>query len=78
VRPDVREVTLEQASRNLPDLVTEAVNGEDVVIVQHGQPVVRLTPLPRKGRPVFGSAGGQIKIAPDFDAPIPGFEEYGG
>ncbi len=51
-------------------LVERAARGEAVVVARHGRPVARLVPLgagPR--RP--GSLKGRIRIAPDFDAPLP-------
>ena len=34
------------------------------------------SPLVKNGRLVYGSAAGKIIMSDDFDAPIPGFEEY--
>lgn len=33
-------------------------------------------PLEKRRRPKAGSMPGLFKISPDFDDPIPGFEEY--
>jgi antitoxin (DNA-binding transcriptional repressor) of toxin-antitoxin stability system len=73
----MKQVTVEQASRRLDDLVTAAMGGEDVVLVREDGPAVRLVPVvPPAGRPRFGSAKGLITIAPDFDGPLDDFREY--
>lgn len=71
------QVTMAEAQLRLPDLVLAAVRGEDVVIAQNDQPVVKLVPLAAtQNRPRFGSAQGKIFMADDFDAPLEDFQEY--
>lgn len=43
------------------------------IIAKAGQPVAQLTPLPqrRMKKFKFGALKGKIKLAPDFDAPLP-------
>ncbi len=37
---------IEEASRNLAELVARAALGEEIVLVQAGKPIVRLVPIP--------------------------------
>jgi prevent-host-death family protein len=41
-----------QAKNQLSSLIDQAMNGEPVVITRHGQPVVELKAVARKGRPM--------------------------
>jgi prevent-host-death family protein len=44
------KVNMREAKNQLSRLVKAALEGEDVIIAIHGQPVVRLVPIGRKGR----------------------------
>ena len=71
------QVTVAEAQVRLPDLVLAAVQGDEVVIAQNDQPVVRLVPVAASQPcPRFGSARGKIFMADDFDAPLEDFQEY--
>ena len=49
-----------------------AAAGEDVVLCRHGKPLVRITRLATTSRRIrFGALRGKVKMAPDFDAPLP-------
>lgn len=53
-------------------MVDKAAAGEDVVVSRNGEPLVRFTALAVGKRPVkFGLLRGKVKIAADFDAPLP-------
>jgi len=70
-------VDLDQAKARLSELIHNAIKGEEVVITENDQPVVRLVPLtPAPRRPQFGSAKGLITIGEDFGAPLPDFDDY--
>ena len=48
-------------------------------IAEHVQKLKKETatnPQKKRGRPPAGSMPGLFKMAPDFDDPIPGFEDY--
>jgi len=72
-------VTVDAAAARLPDLMERAQAGESVVIVwdDHAVQLVPIAP-PKAVRPQprFGSAAGQVHMAPDFDAPLEDFAEY--
>jgi antitoxin (DNA-binding transcriptional repressor) of toxin-antitoxin stability system len=62
-------MNLQQARSALPALVEAALNGEEVVIAQDGNPMVRLVPCQvRKTPRQPGRLRGQIRIGDDFNA----------
>ena len=72
-----RQVTLDEAQTQLPELVEAVKKGETIVIAQNDQPVVQLIAItPAKRHAQFGSAAGLVVVAEDFDAPLPDFTEY--
>lgn len=72
----MNQVNIHQAKTHLSRLLQKVEAGEEVIIARAGKPVARLVPLqgatPRKR--VLGGDEGLVRIAPDFDAPLP--EEY--
>jgi len=65
-------VNIYQAKTHLSKLVDEAAAGTDVIIAKAGVPRARLVALaPRGRRRKPGGAKGRIRIAADFDAPLP-------
>jgi len=70
-------VNMHEAKTRLSKLVSHVQEGEEVVIARAGKPVARLKRIERKAGPRrFGTAKGKIRIAKDFDSPVPGFEEF--
>jgi prevent-host-death family protein len=68
----VETVNIYEAKSKLSQLVAQAAAGEDVIIGRSGKPVARLTQIEEKKRVIrFGLLKGKIKIAKDFDAPLP-------
>lgn len=73
----MQQVNVEEAKASLPDLIKAAVGGEEVVITEDSQPVVKLVPVAKeKPRPQFGSAKGLIIIHDDFDEPLEELKDY--
>jgi len=65
-------VSVDQAKDRLQDLLAQALAGNDVVITDHGKPVVRLVPVTRsKKKRVAGLNRGMIWTSEDFDKPLP-------
>ena len=65
-------VNIYDAKTRLSQLVDKAAAGEDVVVSRNGKPLVPITALVVEKRAVkFGVLRGKVKIAPDFDAPLP-------
>jgi prevent-host-death family protein len=64
-------VNVHDAKSQLSRLLKEVQAGEEVIIARAGIPVARLSPVAAEGRQL-GFARDQIRIAEDFDAPLPG------
>jgi len=65
-------VNIYDAKTRLSQLVDKAAAGEDVVVSRNGKPIVRITQLMEPKRRIkFGVLKGKVKIAADFDAPLP-------
>ena len=74
---------LDQAQQRFPELVERAKRGEDVIITERDQPVVKFvaieqdtTAVQTKRRRRPGSAKGLVHISDDFDEPLEDFREY--
>lgn len=71
-------VTLEEAQKKLPELLTRLQPGEELIISDHGQPLAHVKKVERTSWPC--KAGSYKKadfwMAPDFDAPLDEFKEY--
>lgn len=70
-------VNIHEAKTHLSRLVDEALEGGDVVIARSNRPLVRLVPIP-DSIPArrFGTAAGRVRMADDFDEPLPEFDDY--
>jgi prevent-host-death family protein len=65
-------VNMHDAKTHLSRLVERVEAGEEVVIARAGRPVARLVPYRVRQAPrVPGGWEGRVRMAPDFDAPIP-------
>jgi len=70
-------VNIAEAKARFSELVRKALSGEDVVIARDNKPILKLVPLPGPGQPrTPGSARGLVRMAADFDAALPDFEDY--
>jgi prevent-host-death family protein len=75
-------ISEEKAGAQLAGLIDRALQGEDVIITRHEQPVMQLVPVEQpspenKPQARFGSGKGSlIYMAPDFNAPLEDFREY--
>ena len=65
-------VNIHEAKTHLSRLVDEAAQGHEIVIAKAGRPVAKLVPLSAGGRKKrLGLLKGRIRVAADFDAPLP-------
>jgi len=65
-------INIYEAKTHLSRLVDQASTGTDVIIGRSGKPLARITQLnPEKPLVQFGVLKGKVKIADDFDAPLP-------
>ena len=65
-------VNIHQAKTNLSKLIDAVAHGEEIIIAKAGKPVAKLVPITAiklKRKP--GALKGKIKIAKDFNAPLP-------
>ena len=70
-------VDYKHVKEHLSELIDQAANGEEVIILREDEPLVRMVAANRnKRRRQFGSARGKIKVADDFDEPLEDFREY--
>jgi prevent-host-death family protein len=74
----MQQITLAEASLNLPELIEAVINGEEIIITKDEKPVVKLTSIVtiEKRSPLFGSAKDLISISDDFDEPLEDFKDY--
>ncbi len=63
-------VSVHEAKTHLSRLLQEVQGGASIVITKGGKPVARLVPLAGEPRRP-GRLKGKIRIAKDFDAPLP-------
>ena len=65
-------VNIHQAKTQLSRLIERVGAGEEIVIAKGGKPVARLGPLAHGSKPrAPGALKGRIRIAEDFDSPLP-------
>jgi prevent-host-death family protein len=65
-------VNIHQAKTQLSRLVEDAASGQEIIIAKAGRPVARLVSLAAPVRQKrLGLLRGKIRIAPEFDAPLP-------
>ena len=64
------------AKTRLSQLLDQVDKGAVYVITKHGRPVAELRPPCRESNLKFGSDAGKIAMSDDFDAPVPGMEDY--
>ncbi|MBW1698117.1 MAG: type II toxin-antitoxin system Phd/YefM family antitoxin [Deltaproteobacteria bacterium] len=63
---------LYEAKTHLSQLVDRAAKGEEIVIAKAGVPLAKLISVAQqKGKRKPGGWEGKIRIADDFDAPLP-------
>ena len=66
------QVSLYEARTTLSHLVDRVMRGDEVVITRHGRPVAKLVAAkPKRGPRKLGMLRGKIRVAKDFDAPLP-------
>ncbi|NET57990.1 MAG: type II toxin-antitoxin system prevent-host-death family antitoxin [Symploca sp. SIO2E6] len=73
----MHQIDIEQVKIQWEGLYQAALNGDEVIITQDNQPILKLVRLaPSKKRRQSGSAKGLIFMTPDFNEPLADFSEY--
>lgn len=68
----MQTVNIREAKTQFSRLVDAAASGEEIVIAKAGVSAARLVPVERpKVVRRFGGLKGKVRIADDFDAPLP-------
>lgn len=68
----MESVNIYEAKTHLSQLLDKAARGEDVVVCRNGKPLARITRLEGGKRPIkFGVLKGKLRVADDFDSPLP-------
>ena len=68
----MHQVNIHHAKTHLSELIAAAERGEEVVIARANRPAVRLVPMGAVMRArTPGLHRGALKMAEDFDAPLP-------
>ena len=64
-----QQITVREAKAHLSKLIDAAVAGEDIVILKHGKPAVRLAAIPQSGFKI-GLLQGKLGVGPNFLEPL--------
>jgi prevent-host-death family protein len=69
----MKVVNIHQAKTTLSQLLELAIAGEEVIISKAGKPLARLIPYDRSEKKprIPGYWNGRVKMADDFDTPLP-------
>ena len=67
-----KTVTIEDAQSKFSELLTFAIKGNEVIIIENSKKLARLIPFSAIDTPrVAGLNKGKIWVSDDFDAPLP-------
>ena len=68
----MQTINIHDAKTHFSRLVDAAAGGEEIIIAKAGKPTARLVPMQQdKVVRSFGRLKGKVRIADDFDAPLP-------
>jgi antitoxin (DNA-binding transcriptional repressor) of toxin-antitoxin stability system len=85
------EIELDKARTTLGELIQTALGGEEVIIMENGEPILKLVRVSSPAGPIgfertdrrsikphrqSGSAKGLISMSDDFDEPLDDFGDY--
>jgi len=66
-----------QAKTKLSQLVSEALQGKQVILMNRGEPVAMVVPIPKSRRArKLGFLKGKVKLLQGWDLPIEDFKDY--
>jgi prevent-host-death family protein len=71
-----KPVNIHDAKTHLSRLIERVEAGEEITLARAGRPVAKLVPFTRRTEPrPLGLWKGKVVIKPDFDDPLPDFDE---
>jgi prevent-host-death family protein len=71
-----KAINIHDAKTHLSRLIERVEAGEEITLARAGRPVARLVPIKRSHEPrPLGLWKGKVVIRPDFDDPLPEFDE---
>jgi len=64
----MQQIELSEARLHLAELINKAINGQEIIITENSQPLLKLVRIayPKTNR-TLGAAEGQVWMAPDFN-----------
>lgn len=66
------QVNIHHAKTHLSKLLERVETGEEILIARNGKPIAKIVPISAKpDYSWLGQNRGKIRIADDFDAPLP-------
>lgn len=70
-------VNMHEAKTHFSKLVQRVLAGEEIIVARAGKPVAKIVALDHKPKQrLLGMDKGKVVIGPNFDDPLPEFEEY--
>lgn len=67
----MRIVNIYQAKTHFSKLIDAVIHGKEIIIAMAGKPVAKLGPIADFPKRKFGLLKGKVKIADNFDEPLP-------
>jgi len=66
------QINIHEAKTHLSKILDRVSAGEEIIIAKAGKPVARIVPVfPEEAQRIPGTYRGRVKIAEDFDGPLP-------
>lgn len=59
-----------------PELLKLMQLGQEIIVLQHNQPIAKITPLNPLSKRQLGTATGLFQLSEDFNGPLADFAEY--
>ncbi len=59
-----------------PELLKLMQLGQEIIVLQHNQPIAKITPLNPLSKRQLGTATGLFQLSEDFNEPLADFAEY--
>lgn len=72
----VERFNIHDAKAQFSRIMRRVEQGEEILISRDGVPIARIVPEQRPARIQLGRDVGRASIAPNFEDPLPEFDEY--